>query len=311
MPPAGRNATRLSRTTLVRVAIAVSFAGVFALAVVRQSVQHPNTHSPAPSASALRVATPETCDAWQREYRELTHDLAACSSDDECVLEARGGVWFELDGCFRTRSNKADMTRADALAERWLSRGCAHDFEVCPPTGRATCRSNHCAELPPPQVPADWTRVDLGRVLSFFVPPDMVRQPAHPEDSIVRVMASPNVSLFADLGEWSDPLKFDRKPTVDSDNPQWALIEEREVTAGGALAKRVAARNVWASWCADAGDACRYGWRYEIGLHISEVPYRGLPTLMLQHPKLTIVVQCDGMADCEVADTIFGSLTFW
>lgn len=294
----------LLRSSLIAAAAAIAIAALLPWWRRREP-------APAPSASAIRVAGFETCTAWERDYRELAHDLAACSTDDECVLEPRGGVWFELDGCFRARSNKSDFGRADAIADRWAALGCAHDYETCPPPGHARCFSNHCAERPPPGVPADWKRVDLGRVLSFFVPPDMVRQPAHPEDSIVRVMASPNVSLFADLGEWSDPLKFDRKPTVDSDNPQWALLDEQELTVGGVRGRRVAARNVWAAWCADAGSSCRFGWQYELGLHVPEVPYHGLPTLMLQHPKLTVVVQCDVQQDCAVADVVFGSIAFW
>lgn len=267
---------------------------------------------PSSAPSLKRIATPGTCAALEREYRERVHDLAACSVDQDCTIEARGGVWFGLDGCYRPRASKAVMAEADAMAERWLALGCAQDFEICLPAGDVACRWNHCAELPPQHVPGDWKRVDMGRAVTFYVPPEMVEQPARGEDSVVRALASPQVAVMADLGAWSNPLKFDRHPTPESDNPEWALMNEQEIVAGGTRAVRVAARNLWASWCADGGTGCVSGWRFTISMHVPEIPYRGQPNLaLLDHPKLTIVVSCQVFADCLVADRIFASVTFW
>jgi hypothetical protein len=280
---------------------------IIALLVVRRRYQDAMQGSNPP---AVAVGTPETCKALAVEYRERFRDAGGCSVDEDCTIEARGGVWFELDGCSRVRAARGSPSHADESAQRWLDLGCAHDFEICPPPGRVGCRFSHCAELPPAQVPADWKRVDMGRVLSFYVPPDMVDQPASGEDSIVRALATPRCALVADLGEWSNPLKIERHPDADSEEPEWALVAEQDVSAGGVKGRRVAARNVYSSYCRSGG-RCPYGWRFQIGLHVAAIPYQGLPTLLLQHPKLTIVVMCDAFADCMIADAIFGSLTYW
>jgi len=235
------------------------------------------------------VDTEANCETVRARYvAELTRHRA-CTRDEECIAEQRGGVRSALDGCARFRRADAPLGDVvDPLEKAWLDRGCAQRFMTCSVPRRAQCAAGKCAELPPPPVPREWRRMEhvswTGPSFSFFVPPDLVREKVIGEDSEVGAFTGPRYELEYDYGDYSNTL------LPDPGGGDKGLHDEA-VTIDGLRANL---RTL----------------RLESGAILSGVYFEETPAAKPTKPRLVLYARCKTAKDCEDAFTIARSLEF-
>jgi hypothetical protein len=297
--------------------VAVGLSRLCTLLIVLLAATGCSTDRTAPaaaaSASASAAATfpaslhdPARCEQLEARYRELWQTVDRCSEDSDCLADARGRFWVGLDGCWRFRNRATPRSDADAVADEWLSIGCARDVDVCKPPPAAICIDDHCAEKPPGEVPLDWRRIDVARTFSFFLPPDMKRQQIRGVDSIVRRFAGKKATLMFDYGQYADTLGTDEGSTAGVDDPFRVQEAEKNTKLGGKPARvihyRLRKLREDSTWQVTG---------YGRAVHFRDVPSKArLPFGLVGVPALTIYVEGASDEDCAIADRIFESIEF-
>ncbi len=197
----------LARTaTRVAVVTGVLMVGVTVAAYLRSRRHTTPRADDSPDSSRGEAHVPECAHLASRYHAELAA-TADCTADAECTTAPRGRFFMALDGCARATRRTASLAEADRLAKAWLGAGCSDWFEECPAPRDAICRAGRCSERPPDGVPLDWVLVDLDRLGSMYLPPDMKRVPVQGEDSIAIEFAGATATLDFDIGAYSPQLE--------------------------------------------------------------------------------------------------------
>lgn len=251
----------------------------------------------------------DTCRELAGRYRTALSELENCRGDDQCAIEPRGRWWFALDGCFRAFNRTRSRAPADALADRWLERGCATDTEVCPVPRKAVCEAGRCVMRPPAGVPRRWRRQVIARALSFYLPPELTAADVRSIDSAARRYDGEGVQIHVDYGDAvrrsaDDDVAHLLPPIVQS-------LDERQVLVDGRAARsfRYELRPVTGGG-GEPDPVLRHGRL----LYLHDAPSRCLyraPCLGVSEPALEIRVECADREDCGMADTLFRSISFW
>lgn len=248
----------------------------------------------APEAAPLAAA----CDRLAAEYKQVWANLAYCQTDADCAVEERGKHWSGLDGCARIGSRTAPKGAADQIAEEWLGAGCAHEADLCPRAPRAQCRARRCVELPPPPIPADWSRVHVADLYSLFVPGDLAPAKVQAEDTIATALEGGGRSLFVSWGTHYAP--DDPDADVAERLMPWVKVERRQ-------ALTVSKRAVTLLWAVDPGSS---GAARDPFLAEALVPDVAAPwySMLGSSGAILFELRCEKKELCDVAPLMLGSL---
>jgi hypothetical protein len=248
------------------------------------------------------------CAALASRYQTAWKARNSCTSDNECIATPRGGYWAALDGCARfgprMTSDRYTGADADAIAETWLSAGCARDYSLCasPATGalppEAQCLQGSCRERPPLPIPRDWLRVDAG-LFQFFGPPGLHGGRAMVDDGVGYRFEGPGIQLEIEYDDYA-PVDIHPEETTDS----IVVTSRTAVSSGGHVGTDVAFEDhppdggapVYRRVLAMNDAPCQQD------LTFSTCSGRGATT------KLAIWATCDRPESCQAAGTVFQSI---
>ena len=171
--------------------------------VLRQRAMGGSAKTRATPSKGLSQRDPSVCGRLVARYAEALNKQRACAVDDDCVVEARTGLFATLDGCYRITRRAASLEGANQLADAWLDASCVEDLPGCERAPLAVCRKGQCVERAPPGVPDDWRRERVPGLITMFLPPDLRRIPARGEDSLILSYQSAGRTLHLVFGEYA------------------------------------------------------------------------------------------------------------
>lgn len=148
------------------------------------------------------IGAPGECAALKKQHEAAISKLAVCSADADCTVESRGGVYFDLEGCYRYRNQRSSSSEAAAIETEWLDEGCATSYEICPLPPFVMCLEGRCAERPPPPIPETWHREDVPGGFFLYLPPGTERRDEVGEDSIVAHYSGGGLDIASDVGPY-------------------------------------------------------------------------------------------------------------
>lgn len=249
----------------------------------RSSIQPDvDPRAPASPAEAHRphLADPGECAALEKAHAAALAKLTACSADDECLSERRGGAVHGLEGCYRFRNRGTSTHEADRIQQKWMNLGCAAGYELCPAPPPAMCSRGRCVGRPPSPIPETWQRHDEPGAFSFYLPPAMERVTPSGDGSTTAIYRGGGVEISTELG-----------PVLDDDSPEGEPASAR-IGGSGALYWKLP-REITITF--DRDIACSF----------PGCPSRDAGT------RLTAHARCDTDAACDEAWLALQSVRFW
>lgn len=168
-----------------------------------RAADHPGLAS-AKAEPHPHLADPVECAALKSSHDDALSRLVQCTADADCAVEARGGAFFELEGCYRFRSRHQPSGELERIEARWTRLGCSTGYETCPPPPLAMCSQGRCAERPPPPLPETWHREDVPGAFSLYLPPAASRTGGLPYDAHGALFQGEGLEIATDFGQWGD-----------------------------------------------------------------------------------------------------------
>ena len=265
----------------------------------------PSPRNPIPIlVASSKALLPADCGGLRAEYRSAWARVATCQRDADCVAEHRAELWSDLDGCARfgrlqgpdPEETARARARADAVAQAWLERGCAHTYELCEAAPLARCLRGVCAERPPARVPPDWTPVRIPGLVSFWLPSTLEARELPAEDSLARLWEGEGRRLSLTYGPW--------QKAAEPDDPFRKVVGEMKVTMfGEPTTLRIYQRTPLAT-----GSTTRLPFEATAGREDLRTDHLSL--LLLQGENggtLRFHMDCDGRSGCDELATIVES----
>jgi len=249
--------------------------------------------STAASTTPPSPLSPWECYSLAKRYAADWQQVNRCTSDEDCIATPVPGALVRLDRCARYGPRSADAGAAEAQAQAWLAGGCAKDFDACVSVPEPVCRQGRCTDRPPPPVPAGWYRAEVEGTFALFLPPDLVEQHMMGEDSIELGWGSERMTVRLDYGPWS----------MRVDTPPSPRVSLEEITVGGEPAKLRITRP------APQPPGTRREPRTEVAVNFPRVV--GAPSSRYPVARLTVVIECKGLAPCPDAEAIARSIHFY
>jgi hypothetical protein len=285
---------------------------------------------PAPDADTAKAAEsashstphrpdPDRCDSLKLRYELARSGSDHCEQDDECSLEPRGRFYTALDGCFRLNSRRFEGAAADRIAAEWLETGCASAFSLCSRVlSTAACRGGVCKERPPPPIPEDWARVDIGEIVTFFLPPDLVESPFQREcgnGPAVRKFHGEGLDVRVEYGYELSDLPLTEEKEKNEDGPRDRVIARTKKKIGACEATLVSfdTPDIFSKKTAPDGSWPSFRFVRALSVQNIDAPTSpGFPGLGSGTGPISLAISIEGeRAHDEVVSRLFETLSFW
>jgi hypothetical protein len=230
------------------------------------------------------------CDQLESEYRASAERLRTCSDSADCDVEPFSGDVRGLTECHRFRNERLSSETTDAIADRWLSAGCAIPLqEICAAAPRAQCRDGRCVELPPPPLPASWVAGDVRGILGLHVPPGVPLVRVKRDDVLMYHWASQRLELRLEYGDGVQAVELER-------------YAGEHIVIDGVAASMVRRDDAWLGGSA---------WSMALVVPATPpCPSSQCGAWLGRGTKLTLWATCMTPSDCRDAEAVMRSLRF-